>query len=141
MTNTTFETPDEIRDVEAANFVEAVLESGEYDSYEEVRSVVEARSRDNARTPMQWSDEPHAGFTGEEGDGEPWLPVNDDYESVNVAAARADGDSIWHYYRELIDLREPGRLRLRRLRTAGAGPPRGVRVPADARGRDAGRRL
>ncbi|APW98517.1 glucohydrolase [Halobiforma lacisalsi AJ5] len=106
MTNTTFETRDEIRDVEAANFVEAALESGEYDSYEEVRPIVEARSRDNARTPMQWSDEPHAGFTGEEGDGEPWLPVNDDSEAVNVAAARADGDSIWHYYRELIDLRE-----------------------------------
>ncbi|WP_152419456.1 glycoside hydrolase family 13 protein [Halobiforma nitratireducens] len=104
MTNTSFETPAEIHDVEAANFVETALESDEYpyDTYEEVRPIVEARSRDNARTPMQWSDEPAAGFT----DGDPWIGANDDYEEVNVAAARSDADSIWHYYRELIDLRE-----------------------------------
>ncbi|WP_306059658.1 glycoside hydrolase family 13 protein [Natronococcus wangiae] len=101
-TNTTFETPDDIRDVEAENFVDLSLESGAYDSYEEVRPIVESRSRDNARTPMQWSDEEYAGFS----ESEPWIDVADDYEEINVEAARADPDSVWHYYRELIELRE-----------------------------------
>ncbi|MDL5361546.1 alpha-glucosidase [Halalkalicoccus sp. NIPERK01] len=101
MTNTTFEEPADIRDVEAENFVESSLESDVYDSYEEVRPIVESRSRDNARTPIQWSADEHAGFT----DGEPWIDVADDYEAVNVEEARADRGSVWHYYRELIDLR------------------------------------
>ena len=49
---------------------------------------------------MQWDDSEHAGFT----DGEPWLPVNTNYEQVNAAAAR-EGDSVREYYRSLIDLR------------------------------------
>ncbi|MFC4438418.1 MULTISPECIES: glycoside hydrolase family 13 protein [Natrialbaceae] len=102
MTNTTFEDPGDIRDVEAENFVDSSLESGEYDSYDELRPIVESRSRDNARTPMQWSDEEYAGFS----ESEPWIGVTGNYEEVNVEAARAESDSVWHYYRELIDLRE-----------------------------------
>ncbi|NKE36447.1 alpha-glucosidase [Natronococcus sp. JC468] len=102
MTNTTFETPDDIRDVEAENFVESSLESGEYDSYEEIRPIVESRSRDNSRTPMQWSDDEHAEFS----EVEPWIDVTDNYEAINVEAAREDPNSVWHYYRDLIDLRE-----------------------------------
>jgi len=101
MTNADWER-EEIRDVEAENFVESRLESGEYDDYEDVRPLVEARSRDNARTPMQWTGGENAGFST----GEPWIKVNGNYEDVNVEAARADEDSIWHFYRELIDLRE-----------------------------------
>ncbi|QCS45006.1 alpha-glucosidase [Natrinema versiforme] len=101
MTNTTFEDPSEIQDVEAENYVEMALESDEYDSYEELRPVIEYRSRDNSRTPMQWSDEENAGFT----EGDPWIGVTENYEDVNVEAARDDEMSVWHYYRSLIDLR------------------------------------
>ena len=100
MTNTTFEDPEKIRDVESENFLEAALERGE--SFEDVRPLLEARSRDNARTPMQWDDSEYAGFT----DGEPWIHVNDNYTEINVEAARAEDDSIWHYYHDLIELRE-----------------------------------
>jgi hypothetical protein len=51
---------------------------------------------------MQWSAEPNAGFT----DGEPWLPVNPNHEEVNVETERDDPDSVWHYYRDLVDLRD-----------------------------------
>ena len=101
MTNTEFPTPEAIDDIEARNFLEEALASDEYDGYEDVRPVVEARSRDNARTPMQWSDDHAAGFT----DGEPWLAVDEGYERVNAASARADPDSVWAYYRDLIELR------------------------------------
>jgi glycosidase len=50
---------------------------------------------------MQWSAEEHAGFS----DGEPWIGVNPNHEEINVEAARADSESVWHYYRDLIDLR------------------------------------
>ncbi|MDG5820868.1 alpha-glucosidase [Natronococcus sp. A-GB7] len=102
MTNTSFEDPSDVEDVWAQNFLEEALESDRYDSFEDVRPVLEECSRDNARTPMQWSDDARAGFT----DGEPWLGVTDNYDEINVEAARADPDSIWHYYRELFALRE-----------------------------------
>ncbi|WP_396613910.1 alpha-glucosidase (plasmid) [Haloferax sp. S1W] len=101
MTNASFASPDELRDVEAVNFVEEALEQSDVESYDDVRDAIEYIGRDNARTPMQWSDAPHAGFT----DGEPWLDCNTNYEAVNVEHARATKDSVWHYYRDLIDLR------------------------------------
>jgi oligo-1,6-glucosidase len=58
-------------------------------------------SRDNARTPMQWDDGEHAGFTT----GTPWLAVNPNYVEVNAKAALADPDSVLHHYRRLIELR------------------------------------
>jgi oligo-1,6-glucosidase len=60
-----------------------------------------ARSRDNARTPMQWDDSPHAGFT----DGIPWLPVNPNYVTINAAAAVAEPDSVFAHFKRLIALR------------------------------------
>ncbi len=102
MTNADFPSPADLRDVESTNFVERMLETDEYDSYEQLRPLLEERSRDNARTPVQWTDGEHAGFT----DGEPWIDVNDNHSEINVAAARADEDSVWHYYRDLIDLRD-----------------------------------
>ena len=59
------------------------------------------RSRDEARTPMQWNAEKHAGFTA----GTPWLPVADDYEAINVAAQEEDECSLLGLYRRLIALR------------------------------------
>ena len=59
-------------------------------------------SRDNARTPMQWSGGKEAGFT----EGTPWLAVNPDYQKTNVEAQERDPDSILHYYRKLTALRK-----------------------------------
>jgi glycosidase len=58
-------------------------------------------SRDYARTPMQWSSDPSAGFT----DGDPWFSPNENYDEINVEAARATDESVWQYYRRLIELR------------------------------------
>jgi oligo-1,6-glucosidase len=59
-------------------------------------------SRDNARTPMQWDNSPNAGFTT---GAKPWLAVNSNYPEVNARQAGEDPNSIYHYYRRLIDLR------------------------------------
>jgi hypothetical protein len=59
-------------------------------------------SRDNGRTPMQWSADPNAGFTG----GRPWIRVNPDHRPVNVAAAERDTSSVLHYFRRMIQLRK-----------------------------------
>ncbi|MCU4716978.1 alpha-glucosidase [Halobacteria archaeon HArc-curdl5-1] len=101
MTNADFESLEETRDVDTRRPVEIMLEEGEIDSYEEIRDVVNYRSRDNARTPMQWSGEDNAGFT----DGDPWIKVNNNYTEINVEASRSADRSVWQYYRELVDLR------------------------------------
>ncbi|WP_276271808.1 alpha-glucosidase [Haloarcula litorea] len=100
MTNADWDSPDAIRDVEAHGQVERLLDEHDV-PYETVAPFVRNRSRDNARTPMQWDDSEHAGFT----DGDPWIQVNDDFERVNAAAARDDPESIFHFYRSLIDRR------------------------------------
>ncbi|QLH83072.1 glycoside hydrolase family 13 protein [Halosimplex pelagicum] len=104
MTNAPFETREALRDVEVRNYVASAVDDaeGHADAYEDVREAVEAMSRDNARTPMQWTDEAHAGFT----DGDPWIDANPNYAEVNVSRARDDPDSVLHYYRDLVALRE-----------------------------------
>ena len=69
---------------------------------ETVMASIHARSRDNARTPMQWTAGEHAGFT----DGNPWMPVNPNYTWINAEAALADSNSVFHHYRKLISLRK-----------------------------------
>ncbi|MBV0923001.1 alpha-glucosidase [Halomicroarcula limicola] len=101
MTNADWDSPEDIRDVEARGQVDRLL-SEHGVPYETVAPFVRNRSRDNARTPMQWDDSEHAGFT----DGDPWIQVNDDYPLVNADRAVADSDSVYHYYRDLIALRE-----------------------------------
>ncbi|QSG12063.1 Glycosidase [Halapricum desulfuricans] len=101
MTNVEWQSFDELRDVEAIQQAEELMERHDV-GFEDIKHVVKHRSRDNSRTPVQWSDEENAGFT----DGEPWIKVNSNHDRINVEDARANEDSIWHYYRELIDLRE-----------------------------------
>ncbi|ADJ14067.1 glycoside hydrolase family 13 protein [Halalkalicoccus jeotgali] len=101
MTNYPWRELSEFADVATRNPVERAIERGEVESFEAVREAVAGASRDNGRTPVQWTDGEHAGFT----DGEPWIPVNPDKDEVNAERARADPDSVWHYYRELIALR------------------------------------
>ena len=69
---------------------------------EDVMESIYARGRDNARTPMQWSAVENAGFTA----GRPWLRVNGNHTCVNAEAALKDPDSVFHYYRRLIELRK-----------------------------------
>lgn len=69
---------------------------------EEALQVCYENSRDNARTPMQWSAEENAGFTT----GTPWLAVNPNYRSINVAEQAAREDSVLSYYKKLIALRK-----------------------------------
>lgn len=100
MTNFPFRTIDEFRDIEAlGQYTQAIDKEGR--SPEEVLTVLRARGRDNARTPMQWNSSAHAGFTT----ATPWLAVNPNYPEINAAAAHDDPDSVYHYYRRLIELR------------------------------------
>jgi oligo-1,6-glucosidase len=100
MTNAPFGGIEDFRDIEAlGQYHQAVTLEGR--SPEEVLTVLRARGRDNARTPMQWDSSPQAGFTT----GTPWLTVNPNYVDINAAAAAADPNSVYHYYRRLIELR------------------------------------
>ena len=69
--------------------------------------LIQYASRDNARTPMQWSAEKNAGFTTAD---EPWFEVNPNYLEINVAAAEADPDSLLHYYRKLLAFRKDNEI-------------------------------
>ena len=101
MTNVRFPSIDDYRDIETLNmYRQEVVERGTDPA--RVMAAIHAKGRDNARTPMQWSDRPNAGFTA----GTPWIKVNPNYREINVAQAVADPDSIFHYYRLLIRLRK-----------------------------------
>lgn len=101
MTNVRFESIEQYRDIETLNmYREQVHEQGR-DPDAVMRSIY-AKGRDNARTPMQWNDSANAGFTT----GTPWIEVNRNYVSVNAEEAIADPDSVFHYYRKLIQLRK-----------------------------------
>ena len=64
--------------------------------------IIQQRSRDNGRTPMQWDASAHAGFTT----GTPWIGVVDNYRTINAAAEVGDPDSIYSYYKQLVALRK-----------------------------------
>ena len=98
MTNVKFELSD-YRDVETRNMVQEKLAAGW--SMEKIMAGIYAKGRDNARTPMQWDTTPNAGFSA----GSPWLAVNPNYQSINVAENLADGNGVFHYYQKLIKLR------------------------------------
>ena len=87
-------------DIETLNLYKKRRELG-YDEASIQRSI-DARSRDNTRTPMQWTAGQNAGFT----EGTPWLTVNPNHTEINAEAALSDPNSIFHYYRKLIELRK-----------------------------------
>lgn len=99
MTNYPFQSTEEFRDVESVNHWRYAKESGEEDAT--ILESLRHRSRDNARTPMQWDAGDHAGFTT----GMPWLPVNPNHREINAEAQVADPDSVFSHYRKLITLR------------------------------------
>ena len=87
-------------DVEILNLYKARRAAGY--SHEAVMESIYARGRDNARTPMQWTDGENAGFTT----GRPWLRVNENHRFINARAEMEDPDSVFHYYKKLIALRK-----------------------------------
>jgi oligo-1,6-glucosidase len=99
MTNAPFAGIEDFRDVESLNHYAEAVASGA--DPEAVLDSLRAAGRDNARTPMQWDDSEHAGFTT----GTPWLPVNPNHAQINAAAQRGDEDSVFHHYRRLVQLR------------------------------------
>ncbi len=99
MTNAGFRAIEQYRDLESLNHVNDALGHG-VDLDTALLSLA-AKGRDNARTPMQWDDSQHGGFTT----GQPWLPVNPNTAVINAAAAVADPDSVFHHYRRLVELR------------------------------------
>lgn len=100
MTNIYFTSIDQYQDIEVKNAWKQWVESGRVDAQDMLRWLAKI-SRDNARTPMQWSRQPNAGFTA----GTPWIAVNPNYLAVNAEDELADPDSVFNYYRRLIALR------------------------------------
>lgn len=101
MTNYPFESPKDFHDIESIHAYEEWCESGKV-SHELFWPCITNKSRDNARTPMQWDDGEHAGFTT----GEPWMMINPNYKEINAKAELADSNSVFHYYKKLIALRK-----------------------------------
>lgn len=100
MTNAGFTSIEQYRDLEALDTFRDFIERKGF-SAKDTLALLALKSRDNARTPMQWDASEKAGFT----EGEPWIGVNPNCAEVNVAAAVADPDSVYHYYQRLIALR------------------------------------
>ncbi|WP_373850143.1 alpha-glucosidase [Jeotgalibaca porci] len=104
MTNRVITDISEARDIETINLFNERLEKGY--AAEAIFTSLNAKSRDNARTPMQWDASENAGFTN----GEPWIPANVNYPEINVAEALAEQDSIFYTYQKLIALRKENPL-------------------------------
>lgn len=100
MTNYPFTSLDQFQDIEARNYAASAANQPEYNEAELLNSLAFS-SRDNARTPVQWDNSAQAGFTA----GTPWLPVNPNVGTVNAKQGVAEADSVFHYYRRLIELR------------------------------------
>jgi alpha-glucosidase len=100
MTNVQYESIEEYDDVAAKNLYSLKVKEGI--SHEEIMEILWATSRDNSRTPMQWSDKDNAGFSS----GIPWLKVNPNYKEINVEAQEKDVSSILNFYKKLIQLKK-----------------------------------
>ena len=100
MTNPNYQTIAEYNDIETHNNYQIMLEKG-YD-VGKVMAIIQAKSRDNSRTPMQWDQSKNAGFTT----GQPWLDVASNYPTVNVEAELNNPNGIFAYYKQLINLRK-----------------------------------
>lgn len=100
MTNVHFDDISQYKDIETLHMYKERMEEGY--SEEEVMASIYAKGRDNARTPMQWDESRHAGFTK----GTPWIAVNPNYREINAAREMADPDSVFRYYQKLIRLRK-----------------------------------
>ncbi|MEH6947464.1 alpha-glucosidase [Bacillus sp. JJ634] len=100
MTNVQFASIDDYDDVGMKNYYR--IETAKGRPHEEMMQIIWKSGRDNSRTPMQWDSSANAGFTK----GAPWMKVNKNYPSINVANQITDGHSIYTFYKKLIELRK-----------------------------------
>ncbi|EIV1737251.1 alpha,alpha-phosphotrehalase [Vibrio parahaemolyticus] len=101
MTNPGYTEISQYRDVESTNMYD-IMVNRDGVSLEEMMAILAQKSRDNSRTPMQWNSQKHAGFT----EGTPWLEVAQNYSEINAEAAVADLNSVFYFYKRLIELRK-----------------------------------
>lgn len=101
MTNVPFKTIEDFRDLDSINAFYELTEKGVY-SEEEMLRRIRYKSRDNARSPFQWDSSENAGFST----GEPWMMVNPNYTSINAEEQMGNPESVFHYYKKLIELRK-----------------------------------
>lgn len=100
MTNVAFPDLEDYDDVETKNFIR--IKSAEGMEEKEMLWRIQKGGRDNARTPVQWDDTAHAGFTK----ATPWLKLNPNYPSINVKNALANPDSIFYFYQKMLSFRK-----------------------------------
>ncbi|OIK07932.1 alpha,alpha-phosphotrehalase [Bacillus sp. MUM 13] len=100
MANPHFNDIKDYRDVETLNYYEIMKEKGIPEAL--IMEIIKQKSRDNSRTPVQWNDSVHGGFT----EGTPWIPVPSSYKRINAEKALADPDSVFYHYQKLIKLRK-----------------------------------
>lgn len=101
MTNMSFESIDDFRDIESINAYNELTSNGIINK-NNMMEFLRYKSRDNARTPMQWDNTPNAGFT----EGKPWICVNPNYTKINAQEQIKRKDSVFNYYKQLIRLRK-----------------------------------
>ncbi|MBF7019550.1 alpha,alpha-phosphotrehalase [Staphylococcus sp. 18_1_E_LY] len=99
MTDPHFTSIEQYRDVESLNAYQNMQNKG-YDEAD-IIEILGQKSRDNSRTPVQWTNERNAGFST----GTPWIELPNNYNTINVEAAIADKNSILYVYKKLIELR------------------------------------
>ena len=104
MTNAPYTDILQYRDVESLNYYEIMQKNGK--SAPEAMNILHERSRDNGRTPMQWSAAPNAGFS----EHTPWISVPENHSYINAEAEQQDADSILQYYKKLVALRKQERI-------------------------------
>lgn len=105
MTNYPFTDSKQFKDIESINSYEELVGKGIY-THEEMMHYLCAKSRDNARTPMQWDNSANAGFSK----GTPWIAVNPNYTKINASKEVNDTESIFNYYKKLIALRKEHKI-------------------------------
>lgn len=100
MTNINWDDITQYRDIETINYFQEKKTEGVPES--EIMKSIRTKGRDNARTPFQWNEDIHGGFT----EGNPWIEVNPNFIEINAEQAMMDQDSIFHHYQKLIALRK-----------------------------------
>ncbi|KXA24964.1 alpha-glucosidase [Lactobacillus gasseri] len=106
MTNLHIKNIDELKDLEAHNIYSFLKSKGISDK--DALKMVNRKTRDNARTPMQWNKEQNAGFSS----GNPWIEVNPNYLEINVKKDLQDSNSIYRFYQKLLKLRNNNQVLL-----------------------------
>jgi alpha,alpha-phosphotrehalase len=106
MTNLHIQNIDELKDLEAHNIYSFLKSKGISDK--DALKMVNRKTRDNARTPMQWNKEQNAGFSS----GNPWIEVNPNYLEINVKKDLQDSNSIYRFYQKLLKLRNNNQVLL-----------------------------